>query len=300
MMRNLSWTRLLFLNLFIFPLSTQALDIAITLDDYPMAEGPIFSLEKRTDAFIDSFKKHDIKAAFFCVGSHLKTKHDYIQLDRLDKAGHFLANHSMYHDHSSKKSSQEFKEELFAMNQILSPYIHFRKWYRFPYSDYGNRTALGGSVHKHLEFMKILKQAHYHEGYVTINTMDWSINQKLKTALAQGLEVNYEALKKAYLNLLQEWIRYYVNLYKVRYPLDNIKHTLLLHANDLNALFMDDIILMIKQQNWRIINPDEVFTSPSWGHNTDKKLNLLNIPAPNMKPLHDELNTYSHFLEKKN
>lgn len=210
-MISMSWTKLLFLQSCInilFPLTTIALDIAITLDDYPLTDGPILNLEKRTDAFIESFKKHNIKAAFFCVGSHLKTKEAYAQLNRLDTAGHFLANHSMNHEYSSTKSQQEFKQELIAMNQILSPYPNFRKWYRFPYLDYGNKIASGGSIHKHFEFMKILKESDYHEGYVTINTMDWSINQKLKTALNQGLEINYEALKKSYLNLLKEWIRY--------------------------------------------------------------------------------------------
>lgn len=42
---------------------------------------------------------------------------------------------------------------------------------------------------------------------------------------------------------------------------------------------MDDIILMIKQQNWHIVSPEVAFTSPRWRHNIDKRLKLLNIEA---------------------
>jgi peptidoglycan-N-acetylglucosamine deacetylase len=136
MMTKMSWTKTLILQslLSIFtPITHYAIDIAITLDDFPMAEGPILTLEKRTDAYIESFKKHNVKAAFFCIGSHLKTKHHFMQLTRLDSAGHFLANHTISHEHGSEKSKEEFKQDLLEMDQILSPYVNFRKWYRFPY-----------------------------------------------------------------------------------------------------------------------------------------------------------------------
>lgn len=283
----MSWTQTLLLQSLItlfVPIASHAVDIAITLDDFPMADGPILNLEKRTDAFLESFKRHNIKAAFFCIGSHLKTKNQFLQLARVDLAGHFLANHTINHDHASEKTRDEFKHELIEMDHLLSPYNNFKRWYRFPYLDYGNRVTIGGSTDKHIELMKVLEELKYQDGYVTINTLDWSINQLLKKAINRGLEVNYEALKKAYLGLLKEWIRFYLNFYKMRYPFDNIKHSLLLHANDINALFMDDIIDMIKQEGWNIISPEDVFTDPLWRKNIFKKLEILNTLAPTMKP----------------
>jgi hypothetical protein len=113
-----------------------------------------------------------------------------------------------------------------------------------------------------------------------------------------GLEINYEALKRAYLNLLKEWIRYYLNLYKLRYPFDNIKHSLLLHANDINALFMDDILDMIKQEGWNIVSPESVFTDPVWRKNTFKKLEILNALAPNMTPKYCKQAIHECFSKK--
>lgn len=285
MIKISSLKKLIFLSsiAIILPINLYPIDIAITLDDFPMADGPILNLEKRTEAFIASFKKHHVKAAFFCVGGHFKTKNHILQLSHLDNAGHFLANHTINHTHASKLSKEDFKNELILMDQLLSPYSHFKKWYRFPYLDYGNRIAIGGSIDKHVEFMKILEEHKYQDGFVTINTLDWLVNQKLKHAVHHRLQVNLEALKKVYIQFLKEWIRYYLNFYKIRFPFENIKHSLLLHANDINALFMDDIIEMIKEQGWNIISPELVFNNPTWRKNSSKNLELINIMAPSMK-----------------
>lgn len=296
-----SWSHKLLLTSLlscIIPPTASCLDITITLDDFPMAEGPIFSLEKRTDAFLEAFKKHNIKVVFFCVGDHLKTKHQFLQLNRVDHAGHFLANHSVEHAHFSEKSKDEFRNELLAMDSLLIPYQNFKRWFRFPYLDYGNRTLIGGSEEKHLDFTKVLEENKYQDGYVTINTLDWYINQKLKKAVHHGLSINYKALKRAYLKLMKQWIHEYVNLYKKQYPHETIKHSLLLHANDINALFMDDLIEMIKKEGWTIVSPEYVFDDPSWRKDKAKNLNIVNVMAPSMKPHHCNENLKPCFYSK--
>jgi hypothetical protein len=45
-----------------------SVDIALTIDDYPMEDGLIFSAKNRTQAFIETCKKHFCKAAFFVLG----------------------------------------------------------------------------------------------------------------------------------------------------------------------------------------------------------------------------------------
>jgi hypothetical protein len=37
---------------------------------------------------------------------------------------------------------------------------------------------------------------------------------------------------------------------------------LLLHENDLAALFLEDLILLLKDKGWRIISPAEAYTDP--------------------------------------
>ena len=67
-----------------------------------------------------------------------------------------------------------------------------------------------------------------------------------------------------------------------------IKHTLLLHENDLNALYLGALIRQLKDENWRIISPEEAYTDTEALATTyeadvrkiirDKKLDISTFP----------------------
>ncbi|MCM0606978.1 MAG: hypothetical protein KA715_12885 [Xanthomonadaceae bacterium] len=41
-----------------------------------------------------------------------------------------------------------------------------------------------------------------------------------------------------------------------------VKHTLLIHHNLLNALFLDDLLAMFKKNGWKIISAESAFSDP--------------------------------------
>lgn len=262
----------------LLPSWLMSVDIAITIDDYPMSDGYLFSSQKRTEAFLNACSKHHCKAAFFCIGQDCNTEKGKFLLALLDNNGHFLANHSMTHSHFSSKSLVEFESEIRQTEAILSSYQNMRKWFRYPFLDYGNRDALGGSKEKSLRSIEILRLLGYVEGYVTINTLDWHINERLRKSLKQGNSVDFHSLKTLYLNLLKEWCNHYIRFYQVEFP-EEITHTLLLHANDLNALYLQDILLMIKDSGWNIVSPEQAFANTSWRKNILEHLVIFNKPT---------------------
>ena len=87
----------------------------------------------------------------------------------------------------------------------------------------------------------------YTDAYITINTFDFAINKRLQEAIKQGKTINYDALRAVYLALLEEWIEHYIALYQRVVP-NEIVHTILLHDNDLNALYLADILAMIQKR----------------------------------------------------
>ena len=42
----------------------------------------------------------------------------------------------------------------------------------------------------------------------------------------------------------------------------SVKHTLLMHFNLLNALFLDDLLKMFKSKGWQLINAEDAFSDP--------------------------------------
>ncbi len=238
---------------------TNAIDIAITIDDHPLPSGLLFTVRDRTQSYIEACDKHSVKAAFFCIGKNC-TEYGTELLDMLNDTGHFLASHSFSHRHLSGYTLDEFKKEIDLTERVLMPYAQFRKWFRYPFLDYGNREAIGGSREKAGAAYSFLKQQAYAEGYVTINTFDWHINACLHKALKKGNHIDYDRLKRLYVSLVKEWSVFYIDMYKGH----DVVHTLLLHANDLNALYLDDILTMIKESGWNLVSPEKAFKDVSW------------------------------------
>lgn len=248
--------------LFLFTI-TNTINIAITIDDYPLPNGKLFTIQERTQRFIETCAQFNCKSVFFCVGQHCLDRNDPSLFEQLGKNGHFIANHSMNHRRSSSLSTQEFVKEIADAEEILKESSAYHKWFRYPYLDYGYQALLGGSAEKLKKFYAELQKMGYTEGYVTINTYDWYINKRLQDAIKANKQIDYEKLKTTYISLLEEWIDYYIKLYQ-QVTDKEITHTLLLHDNDLNALYLPDILAMIQNRGWNIMSPEEAFADTSW------------------------------------
>jgi len=248
----------------LFPLWTNAINIAITIDDFPMEDTHIFSFQERMDRLIKTLEQNNCKTVFFLGGQSVKKqKNAPFYLPQLNQHGHFVANHTMTHTHLSSMPLTEFESEIKQTESILRPYTNMRKWFRYPYLDDGDISSKGGSTKKAASARKILKKLGYVEGFVTINTFDWHINTRLQQAIKQNKKIDYQALKKLYLSLIKEWCAYFINSYKSSFRKE-ITHTLLLHSNDLNALYLQDIIKMIRECEWNIVSPEMAFKDTSW------------------------------------
>lgn len=258
----------------------SSLDVALTLDDYPMAKGPLFSAEEKADALLKACDLHRCKAVFFCIGMNCEAEGASF-LKKIEEKGHFLANHSFSHQHFSEETLSDLQREIQKTESILSPYRQARKWFRYPFLDYGDRKEIGGSEKKAFGGLKFLSQEGYVEGYVTINTFDWYINDKLIQAIQKGWKVDYDALKSCYLSFLQKWCDFYAALYRPLLPSDGV-HTLLLHANDLNALYLSDVLQRLQEQGWRVVSPEKAFTNTKWRQEVYKDLSKVLEKPPSM------------------
>ncbi len=261
----------------------QSVDIAVTIDDFPCPSDLVCSPEEKTHRYIAACAQHKCQAAFFCLGAHCKEVEDserYLAL--LSQYGHFLANHSMTHSKLSSQSLEDFEQEVNDMDMLLEPYYNKRCWYRFPALDAGNIVSLGGSQEKRAQALQILAKLGYQEAPITINTFDWHVNARMFQAIKGGMPINYEVLKELYLHLVHEWCSYYIDLYKQHEM--NITHILLLHANELNALYLGDILAMIKDSGWNIVSPEEAFKDTSWRERAIATPGLLSSKPKTLDP----------------
>ena len=237
-----------------------ATEIVISFDDFPMASSLLYSDKQRVQVYVDKLAELNVQAVFFCIGQQLDSTAGIECLNILSQT-HLIANHSYHHQHLSSQTMVDFTEELFAAAGLMEERKNYRPWFRFPYLDYGDRSYLGGSDRKRTAAFLTLRQFGYQHGYVTINTFDWQVDHLLKQALKLGQTIHWENLRAAYMALLEEWMDDYHSSWcsVLKRP---FVHVLLLHQNDLNALFLSDIVKMIRNKEWEIVHPDKAFCAP--------------------------------------
>ncbi|NGX54754.1 MAG: Peptidoglycan-N-acetylglucosamine deacetylase [Chlamydiae bacterium] len=223
-----------------------------------MPESQLFGKKERVEQLLEKLDRLNLQVVFFAIGANLDSKEGKECAELASQQGHFLANHSYHHGHLSEMTNNEFSNEIKSTEDLLKNYQTFRRWYRFPFLDFGARK---GNFLKRARAFQTLKKLGYQHGHVTINTFDWHINGLLQKALREGREVDYKALKGVYLALLEEWIDHYQSEWE-RFYKGKITHTLLLHANDLNTLFIEDIVELLKRKKWTIVSPKKAFYGP--------------------------------------
>jgi peptidoglycan-N-acetylglucosamine deacetylase len=225
--------------------------ISFTFDDPNTTETPLLSPEKRNDQLLEALKKNKLKAALFVCGMRVDNAKGKKLLDDWDNAGHLIANHSYSHlNYSSKKTSPPvFRSDFIRGDSLISGYRNYRKLFRFPFLKEGN------TIEKRDFLREVLDSMQYGNGHVTVDASDWYIDQQLIKALKKNPDTSINKFRDFYVEHIYERACFYDSLATVLTG-KKIPHTLLLHHNLLNALFLNDLIQHFKLKGWKIIDAE--------------------------------------------
>lgn len=241
--------------LLVTPLSYSK-KISITFDDAPLAGSHLMSGEDKTQKIIKHLKENNVPdSLFFVTTGNITSKSDNQRLNSYSSAGFHLAHHSHTHLSASKVEASSYLNDFDTAHLILNQFNNVLKYHRHPYLHYGETASKRTRIESHL------KNKGYDFGYVTVDNFDWYINSKLLSAKEQGLEVNYDKLGELYVDTLWEGIQFYDSLAQKNLNRD-VKHVLLLHENEVAALFLGKLIEHIRSKGWEVITPQEAYSDP--------------------------------------
>ncbi len=241
----------LFVLIFI---TTSAQEIALTFDDAPTLDIGLYNGADRTDRIVTQLKANNVIAAFFVVTSNLNAD-SHKRIKQYTSSGNFIANHTHSHKWIHNIGTKRYIKDVTSADSILKLLPGFMPWFRYPFLDEGKTIAARDSLRSTLQTLNLTN------GYVTVDTYDWYLNGLLMKAVKAGQTIDYLSLRQVYLDHLWTSIQFYDNIAKKalgRSP----KHVLLLHENDLSALFLSDLINLLKEKNWKIISPTDAYTDP--------------------------------------
>lgn len=226
--------------------------ISITLDDFVLFDVPAMSAAERNRRILDALRRERLQAAMFVAGRYVNTDEKRAHLRAWSDAGHIIANHSFSHLHYPSVSFAEFSADMMRGEAVIRDFPQFRKMFRFPF------LKEGDTVEKRDGMRAFLREHEYRNGHVTIDASDWYVDERLRRRLTQNPRAPLAPYRRFYLAHLWERAQFYDRLAQQVLG-RKIKHTLLLHHNVINGLFLGDVLRMFKTRGWRLVDADVAF-----------------------------------------
>jgi hypothetical protein len=194
------------------------------------------------------------RAFLFAVGQHVDNEHGASILKSWSAAGQLIGNHTYSHQALlGKTTPEEFEQGILSNDELLRKYTGFRKWFRFPALKEGRTPELRD------RFRSFLTLHGYRNGAVTIDASDWYYNQRLLARIEADQRFDVALYRKPYLDHIWNRAQFYDQLSRDVLG-RSVPHTLLIHYNLLNSLFLGDLLAMFRSKGWDVIGADEAFS----------------------------------------
>lgn len=232
--------------------------VAITIDDLAVHKNPKLTGEGITRAMLSALKSHgDVKAAVFACGMRVDKDEGRRILGAWNEGGHVIANHTYSHWNldSTQISTGAYQEDILHGEAVISGFSGFRKLFRYPFLKEGN------TVEKRDGIRAFLRARGYRTGHVTIDASDWYIDERMRARLARNPKADLTGYRDYYLSHVWGRTLFYAGLAR-RVLGRNVGHTLLIHHNLLNALFLDEVLSKFERRGWGLISAEQAYEDP--------------------------------------
>jgi peptidoglycan-N-acetylglucosamine deacetylase len=237
--------------------SKPAPQFSITMDDFYWQNPVKLTAAERNQSILETLRANSIKAALFVIGGNIEDAEGKQLLSAWDQAGHLIGNHTYSHRSLSAPdvNVKAYEQDILRAEALLKNYSRFRKYFRFPMLKEGE-TATARD-----EIRAFLAEHGYRTGHVTIDNSDWLIDQRFTARLKKDPNADVTPYRDYYLEHMWERADYY-NTLAQRTLGYQVKHTVLMHFNLLNGLFLGDLIAMFKSKGWQPIDAEDAFKDP--------------------------------------
>ena len=230
---------------------------SITMDDFNWRDPVKLTAIERNHAILGTLAAHSHKAALFVVGRNIDNDEGKQLLGPWDKAGHMIGNHTYSHRNFNAREAnvEEYQQDILRAEALLKDFPRFKKYFRFPMLKEGDTAA------KRDAMRSFFAKHGYRIGHVTIDNSDWAIDMRLSARLKNDAAADVKPYRDFYLEHMWTRSEYYDSLAQ-RVLNRPVKHTLLVHFNLLNGLFLNDLLEMYKAKGWQLVDAEEAFTDP--------------------------------------
>ena len=249
-------------------------EVAFTFDDPQLDGGAGLRWQEINERILHALERRRIQATLFVTGKRVDRPEGRELIAQWDRGGHSIGNHSYSHFYfnasgtsepsAANVSLAEFQTDALKNEPLISGNAHFVRLFRFPYFKEGD------TVEKRDGMRSFLKQHGYRVGRATIDASDWAISARLEAHAKENPKADLTLYRDFFLQHIWERAQFYDSLARrvLQHP---VRHTVLLHHNPLNALFVDELVAMFVAKGWKPIDSRWAYADPVY----DRQPNVL-------------------------
>jgi peptidoglycan-N-acetylglucosamine deacetylase len=230
-------------------------EVSITMDDFILGDTPTLTADARNTKILDALDAHRVRAAGFVAGKYVDSDAKMALVAEWSKRGHMIGNHTFSHWEYSGAEFDAFCSDTLRCEELLAKLPTYTKMFRFPY------LKEGETAEQRDRMRAFLRDHGYRNGHVTIDASDWYVDTRLRKRLEAKPDADLTPYRDFYLEHIWERAQYYDGL--ARKVLGHtIPHTLLIHHNVLNGLFLGDLLGMFERKGWKVVDARKAFDDP--------------------------------------
>lgn len=232
--------------------------MALTFDDLPVGKSggyTITQMHSITDSILQTLIADSIPAIGFVNEERLYKSGEIDSrvaiIQKWLDSGMDIGNHTYSHPSLFNTPLEEFQEDFLrgetVIRKLLTKAGKELRYFRHPFLNTGPTPEIRNAFHSWLT------ERGYTIAFVTVDNSEWIFNAAYDKA--KGLD-NKKKIGEAYVAYMQKQTEFseYISEKLLGY---NVKHTMLLHANRINAHYLDELVVMWKKMGYEFISIDE-------------------------------------------
>lgn len=230
--------------------------LALTLDDPTLSLGSVLKWQEANSHILNAISAKGVRAALFVCGMRVDEADGGKLLSAWDQAGHLICNHSYSHKlYGERTSYADFAVDFLKNEKVIAPYHNRTALFRYPF------LKEGDTADKRDRFRALLKERGYRVGHVTIDASDWYVSQRFVNRLAKQPNAPIVPYRDYLIAHLLDRAAFYRQLAFDVLGRD-IRHTVLMHFNPLNALVLPNVMSAFETAGWQWIDASIAFEDP--------------------------------------
>ena len=239
--------------------SRRTRQVAVTFDDLPATSGDSEKMASVTERLLKHLRDHSVPAVGFVNESKLFVDGKEVAartalLEKWLDAGLELGNHTYSHVSIDSVPFEAYREDLIRGEVVTRRLLAWRgmklRYFRHP------QLRSGPTPEYKAALDRLLARRGYTVAPVTIDNNDFIFAAVYTRARARGDTVQMAKIVSAYLSYMDQVFAHFERV-STEFLGYEVRQTLLLHANELNADCFDALARMMRGRGYRFISLGE-------------------------------------------